>query len=69
MLIVEDDGVGFDPKEQTRMEGARGLGLIGMRERAALVGGTLEIESKPNEGTTILARVPVRFPEEGRGDE
>jgi len=65
MLIVEDDGVGFDPKEQARAQGARGLGLLGMRERAALVGGAVEIESKPNEGTTILVRVPARFPAEG----
>jgi len=64
MLIVEDDGVGFDPKEQARAEGAKGLGLIGMRERVALVGGSLEIESKPDEGTTIFARVPLRFLEE-----
>jgi two-component system, chemotaxis family, CheB/CheR fusion protein len=67
MLIVEDDGLGFDPKDQARAEGAKGLGLIGMRERAALVGGSLEIESKPNEGTTIFARVPVRFPDAGGG--
>jgi len=40
------------------------MGLIGMRERAALVGGTLQIESKPKEGTAIFARVPVQFIEE-----
>jgi chemotaxis family two-component system sensor kinase Cph1 len=37
------------------------MGLIGMRERAALVGGTLQIKSKPRAGTTIFARVPVQF--------
>jgi signal transduction histidine kinase len=36
-----------------------------MRERAGLVGGTLEIESTPDEATTIFARVPLLFPEEG----
>jgi two-component system CheB/CheR fusion protein len=61
VLIVEDDGVGFDPK---LAETDQGLGLIGMRERAVLVGGSLEIESKPNQGTTIFARVPVRSLEE-----
>jgi two-component system CheB/CheR fusion protein len=63
VLIIEDDGVGFNLKE---LEGdvQKGMGLIGMRERAQLVGGSLEIESKPGEGTTIFARVPVRFLEE-----
>jgi len=61
VLIVEDDGVGFTPDKQPSTDGDKGMGLIGMRERAALVGGTLQIESKPNAGTTIFARVPVRF--------
>jgi two-component system sensor histidine kinase NreB len=62
VLIVEDDGVGFDLKNQATLD--KGLGLIGMRERAALVGGTLEIESQPQQGTTVFARVPMRFLEE-----
>ncbi|HZP47046.1 MAG TPA: PAS domain-containing protein [Vicinamibacterales bacterium] len=53
VLIVEDDGVGFDPA--TVREGA--FGLVGIRERAALVHGTIEIESTPGQGTTILLRV------------
>jgi signal transduction histidine kinase len=53
--IVEDDGVGFDPA-RTRDDG---LGLIGMRERVALVGGRLTIESRPGAGTTFVAEVPV----------
>jgi len=64
VLIIEDDGVGFDT-EQTITETDRGLGLLGMRERAALIGGTLEIEASPNQGTTVYARLPVTFPEEG----
>jgi two-component system CheB/CheR fusion protein len=63
VLIVEDDGAGFNPAEREAAQ--EGLGLLGMRERAALVGGTLEIESAPDEGTTIFARVPVTFPGEG----
>ena len=60
VLIVEDDGVGFDPDEiADRHESFKGLGLLGIRERAALVGGTAEIESTPEQGTTIYARVPV----------
>lgn len=54
-VVVEDDGVGFDPA-RTREEG---LGLIGMRERVALVGGRLTIESRPGAGTTFVVEVPV----------
>ena len=54
-VVVEDDGVGFDPG-RAREEG---LGLIGMRERVALVGGKLTIESRPGAGTTFVAEVPV----------
>jgi signal transduction histidine kinase len=64
VLILEDDGVGFDPNTEASADGDKGMGLIGMRERAALVGGTLQIESKPKAGTTIFARVPVRFVED-----
>jgi PAS domain S-box-containing protein len=54
-LIVEDDGIGFNPN---RMDGdRRGFGLLGMRERAALVGATLQIESAAGEGTTIFVRM------------
>jgi signal transduction histidine kinase len=56
-LIIEDDGVGFDP---SNVEAAgSGLGLIGIRERAALIGGHLEIESAPGRGTTIIVRAPA----------
>ena len=65
VLIVEDDGVGFNlNKAMGGDDGDKGMGLIGMRERAALIGGTLQIESKPNAGTAIFARVPVQFVEE-----
>jgi signal transduction histidine kinase len=70
VLIVEDDGLGFDPHKEASTDGDKGMGLIGMRERAALVGGTLQIESKPKAGTTIFARVPVQFSvEEAEGSE
>ena len=68
VLIIEDDGVGFNPKQVADGDGEKGMGLVGMRERAALVGGILEIESKPKEGTTIFARVPVKFLEEEAGE-
>jgi signal transduction histidine kinase len=53
-VIIEDDGKGFDPSTEVD-----GLGLLGMRERLALVGGTLRIETAPGAGTTIAAEVPV----------
>jgi two-component system, NarL family, sensor histidine kinase DevS len=61
VVVVEDDGQGFDP-EATR-PGA--LGLVGMRERVALVGGRLSVESEPGAGTTIAAEVPLPRSAEG----
>ncbi len=55
LLIIEDDGVGFDPDERGAMR--QGFGLLGMQERASLVGATLQIESAPGKGTTILVRM------------
>ena len=60
LLIVEDDGCGFienDAASERQFSSA--LGLRGIRERLDLVGGTLEIESSPGRGTTLLARVPL----------
>jgi len=57
VLIVEDNGVGFAGGEPGVL--SQGLGLIGMRERASLVGADLQIESEPGRGTTILLRVPL----------
>ena len=56
---VEDDGAGFDP-ETVRPDRAGRLGLIGMEERASLVGGELEIRSEPGRGTWIRVAIPVR---------
>ena len=54
-LLVRDDGRGFDPEEVA----SRGLGLNQMRERVDAVGGTLQLESQPGKGTTMLAQLPV----------
>jgi signal transduction histidine kinase len=60
VLIIEDDGIGFEHENQIITgKAGKGMGLIGMYERAALVGGTLEIESVKGEGTTIYVRVPL----------
>jgi signal transduction histidine kinase len=53
---VRDDGRGFDPGAATD-----GFGLISMRERAELAGGSLELQSTPGEGTTIVAVIPTRY--------
>jgi len=60
ILVVEDDGKGFDV-EQVRRSGtpAQKLGLLGMEERAALVGGVLTIESRPGRGTAVFVEVPM----------
>jgi two-component system sensor histidine kinase UhpB len=59
-LIIEDTGVGFDTSSVEA--GRQGLGLIGMRERAALVGAELQIESTLGRGTTVIVRTPVVAP-------
>lgn len=58
-LIVEDDGKGFDASEPAKQTESGGLGLVGMQERAALIGGDIEIESASGKGTTIYVRVPL----------
>jgi PAS domain S-box-containing protein len=56
--IVEDDGIGFDV--EALLSGHQGrLGVVGMQERAALVDGTVEIESTPEVGTTVFVRLPI----------
>jgi len=60
VLRVEDDGKGFDVDEVMRdQEGSRSFGLLGMRERVALFGGTLDIQSRPGQGTQITAIIPL----------
>jgi two-component system sensor histidine kinase UhpB len=56
---IADDGRGF-PTDHTQDQNGRGLGLVGMRERARNAGGMLEIESAPGEGTRVRAELPVR---------
>jgi signal transduction histidine kinase len=65
-LTVQDSGIGFEPDEAR----GRGIGLSSMQERLKLVKGQLLIESKPQQGTTVQARVPVSAGSkpEGRSD-
>jgi PAS domain S-box-containing protein len=55
-LRIADDGAGFDPGS---VDGQGGLGLVSMRERLRLVGGTMAIDSRPAGGTRIEVRVPL----------
>lgn len=55
--VIEDDGQGFDPAAPPSGEG--GAGLVGMRERLALLDGTLAVESSPGAGTTLVVEVPL----------
>jgi signal transduction histidine kinase len=60
LLIVEDDGRGFDAQAALKAPGAHGrLGLLGMQERVILANGTIEIESTPGAGTTVFVRIPL----------
>jgi signal transduction histidine kinase len=56
-IEISDDGVGFEPNLVRE-----GFGLVGMRERAALLGGKLRIESSKGSGTTVRAQIPLHAP-------
>jgi two-component system, chemotaxis family, sensor kinase Cph1 len=58
-LIVEDNGRGFDSESTVVSLDTTHLGLLGVRERLALVNGRLEVESAPDSGTTVYACVPI----------
>ncbi|MGV3489673.1 MAG: sensor histidine kinase, partial [Tuberibacillus sp.] len=55
ILVVKDDGIGFDPNQKREDS----FGLIGMKERAEVLEGKLDISSRPNHGTTILIQIPI----------
>ena len=60
-LLIEDDGLGFDV-DTVVDNGSGGLGLTGMKERAALTGGTCAVESKPKQGTTVRVKISIGDP-------
>jgi PAS domain S-box-containing protein len=63
VLVVADDGPGFDVTAAlARASAGASLGLLGMRERAALVGGHVTIASGPDRGTIVRATFPLRLP-------
>ncbi len=63
MVMVEDDGIGFEPDQAQRGDH---FGLLGLRERAEALGGTLTLESAPGAGTTVVVEVPSADPHPDR---
>jgi PAS domain S-box-containing protein len=61
VLLIRDNGRGFD---QAKPSLSKSLGLLGMRERAAILGGQVNISSAPGKGTTVTAWIPFPSPDE-----
>jgi signal transduction histidine kinase len=62
LLDVHDDGKGIS---KDKLGDSKSLGILGMRERAMLLGGEFAIESFPGNGTTVRVRIPGSYPTEG----
>jgi signal transduction histidine kinase len=58
-ISVEDDGRGFDPEAPVTDEQRKHWGLMGIRERAEILGGTAKIESAVGKGTRVEVRIPI----------
>jgi len=56
ILEVKDNGKGIRPED---MAGTKSLGLLGMQERAGLIGGSVEVSGRPGKGTRVLVRIPM----------
>jgi signal transduction histidine kinase len=55
-MSIADNGKGFDKQKVARK---RTLGILGMKERSTMIGGTYEITSSPGHGTTVVVSVPL----------
>ncbi|HYO62159.1 MAG TPA: PAS domain S-box protein [Pyrinomonadaceae bacterium] len=61
IAVIEDNGKGFDPETLLKPSiKGRKLGLLGMSERAAMLGGTLSVESTPGAGASVFVRIPLK---------
>ena len=60
VMVVEDDGVGFEASDKSTRD--KGIGIVGMHERASLVGAALDVESRPGDGTSVYLRMPIAEP-------
>jgi len=65
-MRIKDNGTGFDVEQVLRARKTRRLGLLGMRERVEMIGGTFAVESAPGRGATVQARIPFRNGAKGR---
>lgn len=61
-MQIKDDGKAFDVDHVLRARKKNRLGLLGMRERVEMVGGTFSVQSAPGSGTTVCADIPLRRP-------
>ncbi len=67
LMQVKDDGKAFEVERTLHPTRNKRLGLVGMRERVEMVGGSLRVESAPGQGTTIRVQIPVQQPARGGG--
>jgi signal transduction histidine kinase len=58
-MVIRDDGQSFSVAAVLRAHGRKRLGLLGMKERMRIIGGTIDIASSPRKGTTIVAVLPL----------
>jgi signal transduction histidine kinase len=58
-MCIEDDGIGFDPNYLPQTNGKRHLGLVSMQERSEILGGTLEVYTSPQQGTSLQVTIPL----------
>jgi signal transduction histidine kinase len=61
VCTVRDDGVGFDPQKALSSGGHAGLGLIGIKERLAAVGGSLTLSTVPGQGAALMFAIPLEL--------
>jgi signal transduction histidine kinase len=59
IFFIRDNGIGFKPASAPFSQAGRGIGLIGMRERAAAVGGKIDIQSAPGKGAQLRVTVTI----------
>ena len=57
-MKTKDDGKSFQVDRVLHGKGSKHLGLLGMRERLEMVGGSFDVESTPGKGSTVIARIP-----------
>ncbi len=67
-MEIKDNGRSFSVKRMMRMKKRKRLGLLGMRERMEMIGGSFTLESQPGKGTTVRAQAPFKIPNEADRD-